>query len=378
MLMVGPPPGEGDADATRWETRVLPQNLDSFEVLERVLREPGLTALSSTFRRQQPLVIEDEKGRLLRSSSRLAAQAGQTARVNGRRAVYVAQREYALAVRGGEDAVDFIGTDEMTTCMGIVLVEPTSGGVCVGHLDFPNSVVKDLQAMTGALRATEDQHIEVHIAGCFDDTEGAAREPLNPYAYVSEPLPSGYPGYSWDLAVAVFWWLYRSRLQFLLRSACILRHNTAYEGASRPIVCGIGVDMRAWRVCPMRFSPEMRGPALELRGTVLKAKSSACCPYHTATDTYRIGPYIYQDNEEETRWLLGLSDDDLLQQNSTSPWAESRDFVPNLRRQLQFYLDHPDSRMAFPNRKPKIFRRRADESSSGWILWEEAEDHSPL
>ncbi|KAK9909979.1 hypothetical protein M0R45_033957 [Rubus argutus] len=84
-----------------------------------------------------------------------------------RRWVYLFQREYATV---DPAYVDFVGTDEATTCIGLAIRNPENGMTSVAHLDSPKVVDMGLSQMVSRLvEHNKDVELDVHLVGGFED-----------------------------------------------------------------------------------------------------------------------------------------------------------------------------------------------------------------
>ncbi|CAM6000438.1 unnamed protein product, partial [Sphagnum balticum] len=269
-----------------------------------------------------------------------------------RKFVYVGQRECATV---DPDVVEFIGTDDATTCIGVVIRNPQSGLTCVGHLDFVNGVKLGINQMTGSVSPTSSCLLEAHLVGGFDDLD-----------------PKKPEGYSRPLARRILEELQSSSCNFNLQTLCILQHNTAVgsNGFGHPIAYGFVVESKIGRLAPATFHIDARCPDGVVRSLCLLTISSnpnygaeLMTPYKTSEDSFAIGP---------TRWCVrGLQpcpiyeDEDswFLEKTSTSPYAEGPDFLTSSRRMYAYLLEHPNWEQTFPGDSPRVFTRS---NLGGW------------
>ncbi|KAK9284046.1 hypothetical protein L1049_012306 [Liquidambar formosana] len=81
--------------------------------------------------------------------------------------VYVFQREYATV---DPALVDLIGTDEATTCVGLVIRNQQSGMTSVAHMDSPDVVDIGLtQMLSLVVDHISDAELDVHLIGGYED-----------------------------------------------------------------------------------------------------------------------------------------------------------------------------------------------------------------
>ncbi|KAJ0792773.1 putative protein asparagine amidohydrolase [Helianthus annuus] len=70
--------------------------------------------------------------------------------------VYLFQREYATV---NPALVEIVGTDEATTCVGMVIRNCRTGMTCVAHLDSPDVVVVGLFQMMSLVSDRDDDDL---------------------------------------------------------------------------------------------------------------------------------------------------------------------------------------------------------------------------
>ncbi|CAM6025015.1 unnamed protein product [Sphagnum balticum] len=279
-----------------------------------------------------------------------------------RKFVYVGQRECATV---DPDVVEFIGTDDATTCIGVVIRNPQSGLTCVGHLDFVNGVKLGINQMIGSVSPTSSCLLEAHLVGGFDDLVDRKKK-------FSIKDPKKPEGYSRPLARRILEELQSSSCNFNLQTLCILQHNTAVgsNGFAHPIAWGFVVESKIGHLAPATFHIDARCPDGVVRSLCLFTISSnpnygaeLMTPYKTSEDSFAIGP---------TRWCVrGLQpcpiyeDEDswFLEKTSTSPYAEGPDFLTSSRRMYAYLLEHPNWEQTFPGDSPRVFRRS---NLGGW------------
>ncbi|RZC83159.1 hypothetical protein C5167_045945 [Papaver somniferum] len=81
--------------------------------------------------------------------------------------VYVFQREYATV---DPALVELVGTDEATTCVGIVIRNQKTGWTSIAHVDSPEVVDLGLTQMLSLLiDQNSNAELDVHIVGTFED-----------------------------------------------------------------------------------------------------------------------------------------------------------------------------------------------------------------
>ncbi|XP_022152682.1 protein N-terminal asparagine amidohydrolase isoform X2 [Momordica charantia] len=272
--------------------------------------------------------------------------------------VYVFQKEYATV---NPAIVDFVGTDEATTCVGIAIRNRKNGMISVAHMDFPDIIMKALSQMLSlVVDPASNAELDVHLVGGFEDVVLKENNHIT-----GSGSRKKMEGYSFPLCYKIIKSLWTRPENFHLQTLCILQHNTRRdsEGNAYPIFNGLAVSLR-----PIHFDSTSRCPDEVVRR--IRLSSSYEDPnsmgrlleaYETQTDQFKIEPFRWsQWKQHMALSLQHLSDSEILQTCSTSPYAEGPDFVENERRQWAYIVEHPDWRETFPKKKPRIFTRAAD------------------
>ncbi|XP_008805469.1 protein N-terminal asparagine amidohydrolase isoform X2 [Phoenix dactylifera] len=278
--------------------------------------------------------------------------------------VYVFQREYATV---DPAAVELVGMDEATTCVGLVIRNRNNGMTSISHMDFPKVVDKGLIQML-SLVADHEAILDVHLIGAFND---ASNEHDNDIPG-SEGLRE-QDGYSMCLCSKIIDALHNSHENFHLQTLCVLEHNTKRDsnGNACPIISGIVVNTLSGSIMPASFARSSRCPdeiVRRIRVTVSSEDSSwkgrLLKTYDTFDDKFHIAPcYWLSDWGQIAFSLQQLSDSEILLRCSTSPSAESPDFVENERSIWSYLIQYPDWRQTFVGGKPRVFKRT---SNGGW------------
>ncbi|WOK98113.1 hypothetical protein Cni_G06823 [Canna indica] len=299
---------------------------------------------------------------LISSADRLKATPWTTvSSTDPRRLVYVCQREYATV---DPALVQLVGTDKVTTCVGLVIRSRNSGLTSVSHMDFPSVVNNGLQQMLSSINGGETI-FDVHLVGGFDDgpknrqTGGALSQKKKKTEGFSLPLCS-------QLIEA----LHRSQQKFYLQTLCVLRHNTNIDlqGNACPIISGFLVDTSSGSLIPASFDEGSRGPDEIVRDVRLSLcsedpnwKGKLLETYNTHHDRFEIAPCSWMSYwRNYALSMLQLSDSEFLLRSSTSPYAEGPHFVENQRRKWNYLIENPDWRHTFAENKPRIFQRTRD------------------
>nr|GEU95157.1 protein N-terminal asparagine amidohydrolase [Tanacetum cinerariifolium] len=274
--------------------------------------------------------------------------------------VYVFQSEYAIA---DPARVEIIGTDEATTCVGIVIRNNKSGMTFCAHLDSPDVVDNDLSEMLKLVSDSDDNTIlDVHLVGAFDDSAPRVREIRKRKEY------------SFPLCIKIVEKLAESKLKFQIQNFQVLEHNTRRdpEGNAYPIFHGLLVKTSSGSAVPASFDRSTRCPDEIIRRIRLgasfedtKLAGRLIDTYKTQSDSFVITPFSWGTHQLHTAKVMRhLSDPEILDCTSTSPTAEGPDFVDNQKRIWEYLRQHPDSKEVFPSTKARVFKR------TGGTNWE--------
>ncbi|KAK3010859.1 hypothetical protein RJ639_012965 [Escallonia herrerae] len=285
------------------------------------------------------------------------------------RSVYVFQREYATV---DPALVEFVGTDEATTCVGIVVRNRRSGMTSVAHLDSPKVVdIGITQMLSLVLDRNSDcildvfsLHLYVHIVGAFEDA--------SPQLGSSE-IHVELDGYSLPLCTKIIETLEERGENFHIQTLHVLGHNTRWdsEGNAYPIFTGLLVETCTGSVNPARFDSTSRIPDEIVRR--IRVCSSHEDPswtgrlletYDTQSDRFVVAPCCWTMRQFRiASILIELSDPEILLSCSTSPSAEGPNFVDSIRRKCEYLIQHPVWTDTFRSKQPRVFERT---SGGGW------------
>nr|XP_011468797.1 PREDICTED: uncharacterized protein LOC101309081 isoform X2 [Fragaria vesca subsp. vesca] len=280
--------------------------------------------------------------------------------------VYLFQREYATV---DPAFVNFVGTDEATTCMGLAIRNPENGMTSVAHLDSPKVVDMGLSQMMSLLvQDNMDVELDVHLVGGFEDVS-----PNHGNCNTRSENQAKLDGYSFPLGAKIIETLLKRPERFHIRTLCILRHNTRRdpEGNAYPIFHGFMISTSTGSIIPASFDETSRCPDEIVRRIRVSAsyedsrwKGRLLETYETQTDLFKIAPCCWTFRQLHiASSLKKYSDSEILLMCSTSPSAEAPDFVKNLRRGWDYLLEYPDWRETFPMKQPRVFERTAE---GGW------------
>ncbi|PKA52831.1 protein N-terminal asparagine amidohydrolase [Apostasia shenzhenica] len=249
--------------------------------------------------------------------------------------VYVFQKEYATV---DSARVEVVGTDEATTCVGLVIRNPKTKMTSVGHMDFINVVDMGVSQMLSLVVDDDlDTTLDVHLIGSFLDVPCESANNSN-----QSRTDVILRGYSFPLCSKIVEALHKRLERFQVQTFCVLSHNTTsdFHGNAVPIVSGFLVDTSCGSIVPARFNKTSRCPdeiVRRIRVTVSSEdpywKGKLLETYDTIHDRFVIGHCSWMPDWEEIAYSLQqLSDSEILIRCSTSPAAEAPDFVENERR----------------------------------------------
>ncbi|KAG5854419.1 protein N-terminal asparagine amidohydrolase isoform X2 [Anguilla anguilla] len=249
--------------------------------------------------------------------------------------LYVQQREFA-ATTPADNSVSVIGSDDATTCHLVLVRHTGSGAACLAHCDGSSTwseVPLIVKAVTTLSSQTKEGRLELHLVGGFDDESNTSH----------------------SLSLSLLAAFQKQKEDIHLVTCCITELNDILtEGIHRPVVYGIGVNVKTGEVFPASFP--CRGPAEELRSARTFTGGQMADIYDSSKQQVKIGPCKWSPNRDIKFWLT-QDDDTILKYLSTSPLAEPPHFVPHIKTTIQFLLDHPNPDSLFPKGQPQQFRR---------------------
>ncbi|CAB4298461.1 unnamed protein product [Prunus armeniaca] len=332
------------------DTSASPQGRD---ILAALMEHPALVSASNLFKAipERRFSVPEESGPEKTPPSKW---------------VYLFQREYATV---DPALVDFVGTDEATTCVGVAIRNPGNGMTSVAHMDSPKIVDIGLSQMLSLLvDHNSDMEFDVHLVGGFEDVS-----PNHGNCNTRSESQEKLAGYSFPLCAKIVETLWNRQEKFHIRTLFILGHNTRrdLEGNAYPIFNGFMVGTSTGSITPATFDRTSRCPDEIVRRIRVSAsyedsswKGKLMETYDTQTDQFKIAPCCWTLRQLRISLSLqGYSDSEILLMCSTSPSAEGPDFVENMRRQWEYLIEHPDWRETFPMKQPRIFERNAER---GW------------
>ncbi|XP_054460642.1 protein N-terminal asparagine amidohydrolase isoform X1 [Anoplopoma fimbria] len=250
--------------------------------------------------------------------------------------LYVQQREFA-ATTPADNCVSVIGSDDATTCHLVVLRHTGSGAVCLAHCDGSSTwseIPLLVKAVTSLSSFSKEGRLELHLAGGFNDESKTSHK------------------LSFNILAA----FQKLKEEIHLETCCITEMNdVVVDGTHRPVVYGIGVNVKTGEVFPSSFFTH-KGPAVELRSARTFTGGQMADIYDSSRGLVKIGPCRWSPNLDIAFWL-SQNDDTILKYLSTSPMAEPPHFVQHMKTTIQFLLEHPNSDSLFPGGQPQLYHR---------------------
>ncbi|XP_076871935.1 protein N-terminal asparagine amidohydrolase [Brachyhypopomus gauderio] len=249
--------------------------------------------------------------------------------------LYVQQREFA-ATTPADNSVSVIGSGDATTCHLVALRHTGSGATCLAHCDGSSTwteVPLLVNSVTSLSHPAKEGRLELHLVGGFDDDSNTSHK----------------------LSLNILAAFHKQKEDIHLETCCITEMNDIVtDGIHRPVVYGIGVNVKTGEVFPASFP--YRGPAEDVRSARTFTGGQMAEVYDSSKEQVKVCPCRWAPNRDIAFWLAA-DDDTILQYLSTSPHAEPPHFVDHIKATIQFLLDHPDAGVLFPGGRPQLFHR---------------------
>ncbi|XP_058495978.1 protein N-terminal asparagine amidohydrolase-like [Solea solea] len=249
--------------------------------------------------------------------------------------LYVQQREFA-ATTPADNCVSVIGSDDATTCHLVVLRHTGSGAVCLAHCDGSSTwseIPLLVKAVMSLSDVSQEGRLELHLAGGFNDESNTSHK-------LSHNILAAFQ---------------KQKEEIHLETCCITELNdVVVDETHRPIVYGIGVNVKTGEVFPSSFPH--KGPAEELRSARTFTGGQMADIYDSSRGLVKVGPCKWSPNLDIAFWL-SQNDDTILRYLSTSPMAEPPHFVQHMKSTIRFLLEHPNPDCLFPGDQPQLYHR---------------------
>ncbi|KAB8675929.1 hypothetical protein FH972_026329 [Carpinus fangiana] len=165
------------------------------------------------------------------------------------------QGSYALAALMKHSTL-FVGTDEATTCVGLVIRNKQNGMTSVAHMDSTNIVDMGLSQMLSLVVGQNlDAYLEVHLVGGFEDVS-----PNYANSRIRSKSSKNLEGYSYPLCAKIVESMCIRQEKFHIRTFFVLGHNTRRDskGNAYPIFNGLAVETSTGSVTPSCFGRTSR------------------------------------------------------------------------------------------------------------------------
>ncbi|XP_070776501.1 protein N-terminal asparagine amidohydrolase isoform X1 [Enoplosus armatus] len=322
-----------------------------------LIQNRGLGRISSTAELFDKYPHLQENGRTFRSKPLVD--------VDPKCLLYVQQREFA-ATTPTDNCVSVIGSDDATTCHLVVLRHTGSGAVCLAHCDGSSTrseVPLLVKAVMSLSNVSKEGRLELHLVGGFNDESKTSHDlSLNILAAFQKQkedihLETCCITGNFDTCLFTIY-TYSTSHAFIkstfLFSIFIEINDIVVDGTHRPVVYGIGVNVKTGDLFPSSFPH--KGPAEELRSARTFTGGQMADIYDSSRGLVKIGPCKWSPNLDIAFWL-SQNDDTILKYLSTSPLAEPPHFVQHMKSTIQFLLEHPSSDSLFPGGQPQLYRR---------------------
>jgi len=253
------------------------------------------------------------------------------------RFLYVRQGEWAKVTPTQQHGiVQYIGTDDATTCHIIAIRKPVTGDVVVAHVDTIEALAHmtelEVAVLSGGVGGEQEDRgmmLELFLVGGYVD----------PRPMVQSMSKSLFAHFS----------LVASK-HYKLMVAAIGPANTILlppgsggrAAVPSPRCRSLGFRCSDGAFFSGDFPPQLRRPAKVLRSARGMSGNSketlAKLDYDASAGTLTIHPFYWSKNNRSFSWLLNLDDDELLHYTSTSPLVEGPHFVPEMRKVFSLLL----------------------------------------
>ncbi|EZA61324.1 hypothetical protein DMN91_012644 [Ooceraea biroi] len=258
--------------------------------------------------------------------------------------LYVQQREMAATVPQDKN-VSILGSDDMTTCIIVIVRHSGSGAAALAHLDgtgTEDAAAAMIQRVTELSVVYPESRLELQLVGGYSD-------PRN---------------YSEELFYTILSAFHKQPREIDLTLCCVGELNTTVRGGIHwPVIYGIGLNVKTGEIFPATF-PD-KGPEQALRcARQLTGGQQVLDIYDCSLGLLKIGPFNYDPLRGVDLWLA-QTDQVILQHLSTSPEVEQPHFVSQVRATLKYIQDNQFPAITvFRDNRPHYYRR--DEATGVW------------
>ncbi|XP_015511689.1 protein N-terminal asparagine amidohydrolase [Neodiprion pinetum] len=258
--------------------------------------------------------------------------------------LYVLQREMAATLPHDKN-VSILGSDDVTSCIIVVLKHSGSGAVALAHLDgtgTEDAAAAMIQKVTELAIGFLEGRLELQLVGGYSDPRNCSE----------------------DIFYNILCAFHKQPVEVDLTLCCIGEVNTTVRGGIHwPVIYGIGVDVKTGEIFPANF-PD-KGPDQALRNArQLTGGQQVLDIYDCTLGLLRIGPFNYDPLRGVDLWLA-QTDQFILQHLSSTPEVEPPHFVSAVRTTLKYIQDNQFPAVTvFRDNRPRYYRR--DEVHGGW------------
>lgn len=274
--------------------------------------------------------------------------------------IYVGQREVAVMSPEQKSGLKFLGSEDATTCHIIVIINQKSRLTALAHLDSVSK--KGLDRMCDKLLLSNNDkkdELIINIFGGYEDENDISEE----------------------LSTDLLKYLIRSEYNFALDYCVIGAFNTSFGDEKskskypRPMIYGVAVNVDSGEIFKAEFPDH--GPDDVLRHVRLSFRSFESYEqyyslrdefyedFDNETGEFTIQPFTFSNNSSNCSFILKCPDKYILENMSTSPKVEPKNFCSGMRSAVKMVLDHPDPSLSmFPGNKT---RRYIFEENNQWV-----------
>ena len=271
--------------------------------------------------------------------------------------IYVGQREVVLMSPEHKSGLKFLGSEDATTCHIIVIINQQTRLTALAHLDSVSK--KGLDRICHKLSPDKKDELIINIFGGYEDENDISEE----------------------LSTDLLRHLIRSEYNFALDYCVIGSFNTSFGDEKskskypRPMIYGVAVNVDSGEIFKAEFPDH--GPDDVLRHVRLSFRSFESYEqyygirddfyedFDNETGEFIIEPFTFSNNSANCSFVLKCPDKYILENMSTSPKVEPKNFCSGMRSAVKMVLDHPDPGVSmFPGNNA---RRYVFEENSQWV-----------
>ncbi|KAL9653847.1 hypothetical protein ABK040_012908 [Willaertia magna] len=287
-------------------------------------------------------------------------------------AVYVTQAEFAAIPKSNPHHIQFLGSEDATTCT-ILIFETVNYFACV-HLDGHEGQLELLHSKLKSLSTNNNETIKIHMIGSYIDEENTSKKNLIQLLNFLH-FKCNFKFHFGTVLV------YNKNTEQTTKLIKNDEYNDNYEideeeeeeyemTVNIPKCINLTIDLTTSKLYNALFK-ENKGPEHIVRSIVsFMGDYPLYTTYNEKEDIYLIGPTDYQPynyrilRKDYIGSYLNLPDYFILNNFSTSPFAEPEHFVEDMKRKFKFMLEMGDDKSYFKNGL-KIYKRK--DKTNEWI-----------